>query len=281
MKIVGVQLLCNNECENSTILEPMLHSRFDARHGWFVEFAIADRVITGCCQEIDMKNTRLIGLDTIDTVPLHELVYERLNKALMAGQIRPGEKLTSRKLARELGTSDMPVRAALLRLQSLRALDQLPNGSLTLPIMTRERFVDLMNTRLVCESAATEVAGRRVTKQELKAITKDCAALTQAARDHNIDEYLLRNYEFKFRIYRASHSESLLFLIEALWLQVGPFLRQFGDRFNGNLAGILEIDYHEETVEALAAGDAQTAATAIRKDIAAGAEFLLKHGKFA
>ena len=92
---------------------PRAHAacEFDARRGWFTEFAIANRVIPGCCQEIDMKNTRLIGLDTIDTVPLYELVYERLNKALMAGQIRPGEKLTSRKLARELGTSDMPVRA--------------------------------------------------------------------------------------------------------------------------------------------------------------------------
>jgi DNA-binding GntR family transcriptional regulator len=64
-------------------------------------------------------------------------------------------------------------------------------------------------------------------------------------------------------------------------LQVGPFLRQFGGRFNGSLAGILEIDYHEEAIEALGRGDAKAAAEAIRSDIAAGAEFLLEHGEFA
>ncbi|MGY9050084.1 hypothetical protein P775_14000 [Puniceibacterium antarcticum] len=50
------------------------------------------------------------------TQPLHEVVYARLRHAIMSGLIAPGRKLTSRKLARELGTSDMPVRSALLRL---------------------------------------------------------------------------------------------------------------------------------------------------------------------
>jgi DNA-binding GntR family transcriptional regulator len=230
---------------------------------------------------VNLKNATPIGLGAINTVPLHEIVYRRITRALMAGQIRPHQKLTSRKLALELGTSDMPVRAALLRLQALKALDQLPNGSLILPRMTRERYADLMNSRLLCEPAATKAAGHRVTKQELKAIKQECAALTQAAKEQDIDEYLLRNYEYKFRIYHASHSESLIFLIETLWLQVGPFLRQFGGRFGGELAGILEIDYHEEAVEALERGDAEAAGEAIRKDIAAGAEFLLEHGEFA
>lgn len=228
-----------------------------------------------------MSDKRPIGLSPIDAAPLHEIVYRQITRALMAGQIRPGRKLTSRKLAQELGTSDMPVRAALLRLKALKALDQLPNGSLTLPTMTRERYADLASARLVCEPAATEVAGRRMTKRELRGIKKECAALTRAAQSQDIDEYLLRNYEFKFRIYHASHSESLIFLIETLWLRIGPFLRQFGGRFDGNLSGILEIDFHQEVVEALERGDAKAAADAIRSDIAAGAEFLLEHGEFA
>lgn len=231
--------------------------------------------------ETGLKNTSPIGLGTIDTVPLHEIVYQRLNRALMAGQIVPGQKLTSRKLAHELGTSDMPVRAALLRLQALKALDQLPNGSLVLPSMTRERYADLMDARLICEPAATAAASQSVTTQELKAIKKESAALTQAARNQDIDAYLLHNYEFKFQIYRASHSEALNFLIETLWLQVGPFLRQFGGRFNGNLDGILEIDYHEEVVDALERGDAAAAGDAMRRDIAEGKEFLLEHAEFA
>lgn len=227
-----------------------------------------------------MKDTHSLGLGTIEATPLHEIVYQRLTHALMSGQIKPDQKLTSRKIANELGTSDMPVRAALSKLQSLRALSQLPNGSLTLPLMTRERFHDLMKTRQVCEGAATELACQNITKPELKAIKKECLSLTLAAQNQDIDEYLLRNYEFKFLIYRASHSESLIFLIETLWLQIGPFLRQFGSHFHGDLGKILEIDFHEEVVEALERRDGEAAASAIRKDIAEGTHFLLEHGQF-
>lgn len=231
--------------------------------------------------ETDVKNTTPLGLGTIDTVPLHEIVYQRLNRALMAGQIRPGQKLTSRKVAQELGTSDMPVRAALSRLQALKALDPLPNGSLVLPQMTRERFSDLTASRLICEPAATEAAAKSIGKADLKVLRRECDGLTQAARDQDIDEYLIRNHEFKFSIYRAAGSQSLLFLIETLWLQVGPFLRQFSGKFDGNLSGILEIDYHEEVVEALARGDGLAARKAMHADIAEGAEYLLANAEFA
>lgn len=226
-----------------------------------------------------MRNSP-IGLGTVETVPLHELVYQRLNRALMSGQIKPGQKLSSRKLAQELGTSDMPVRAALSKLQALKALEQLPNGTLVLPGMTRERFADLMRSRMICEPAATEAAAASVGKAELRNIRRESVALTQAARDQNLDAYLLHNYEFKFSIYRSSGSESLLFLIETLWLQIGPFLRQFGGQFGGNLAGILELDYHEEIVDALSERDGKAAADLIRKDISDGAEFLAEHGEF-
>ncbi|WP_252192839.1 GntR family transcriptional regulator [Rhizobium sp. CSW-27] len=228
-----------------------------------------------------MKASAPIGLGSIETVPLHEIVYQRLNRALMSGQIKPGQKLTSRKLAVELGTSDMPVRAALAKLQALKALEQLQNGSHVLPPMTRTRFGDLTKSRLICEPAATRQAAGLMSKTQLNATRKACHALTQAARDQDIDAYLLHNYEFKFSIYRASGIESLLFLIETLWLQIGPFLRQFSGQFGGDLAGILDIDYHEEVVAALERQEGDAAAALIGRDIAEGADYLLAHARFA
>ncbi|MFB9983646.1 GntR family transcriptional regulator [Mesorhizobium kowhaii] len=71
-----------------------------------------------------MADKTQFGLTAVDTVPLHEKVYLELVRALMSGQFLPGQKLTSRKLAKELGTSDMPVRSAFMRLQALRALSR-------------------------------------------------------------------------------------------------------------------------------------------------------------
>ena len=117
--------------------------------------------------------------------------------------------------------------------------------------MTRQHFADLMNTRVLCEGAATARATQNMTPAEVKALKKACTALTKAAQSQDLDAYLACNYEFKFQIYRTSQSESLVFIIEMLWLQVGPFLRQFAKRFNGDLSRVLELDYHEDALAAI------------------------------
>ena len=76
--------------------------------------------------------------------------------------------------------------------RSLRALEVLPNGSLILPKMTRDRFADLMATRVLCEGQAAELAAFGATDAELRAIRRAGAALTQAALDQDIDDYLER-----------------------------------------------------------------------------------------
>ncbi|MFW2545685.1 GntR family transcriptional regulator [Primorskyibacter sp. 2E107] len=227
-----------------------------------------------------MNKQQPIGLSPVETQPLHEVVYQRLHHALMSGQFEPGRKLTSRKLAKELGTSDMPVRSALLRLQALHALDQLPNGSMVLPAMTRERFDDLMTSRLVCEPAAARRAAAALDRSGLLKLRQVAVALTAAAEDQDIDSYLIYNHDFKFSIYQACGSPSLLFLIETLWLQVGPFLRQFSGQFGNDLRGILELDYHDEIVKRIADGDSNAAAELLARDIREGHEFLIEHGQF-
>lgn len=227
-----------------------------------------------------MKQNTPIGLAPVETQRLHEVVYEKLRHALMSGQIASGRKLTSRKLAQELGTSDMPVRSALLRLQALRALDQLGNGSMVLPAMTRDRFADLMTTRLICEPAAARVAANGLDRAGLRQLRQSAFALTAAAEDQDIDAYLLHNHEFKFGIYAACGSPSLLFLIETLWLQVGPFLRQFSGQFGNDLRGILELDYHDEIVKRLEDKDGEGAAELLQRDIAEGYKFLMQNGQF-
>ncbi len=101
-----------------------------------------------------------------------------------------------------------------------------------------------------------------------------------AAKDGDISKYLIMNKEFKFAIYEAASNATLLFLIEILWLQVGPFLTRYADQFEGGLSGILEIDHHEEAVAALERGDGAAARAAIEQDIRDGAAYLLEHAVF-
>ena len=54
----------------------------------------------------------------IESATLQERVYRELAHSIMTGHYAPGEALTIRALAADLGTSVMPVREALQRLYS-------------------------------------------------------------------------------------------------------------------------------------------------------------------
>jgi DNA-binding GntR family transcriptional regulator len=174
----------------------------------------------------------------------------------------------------------MPVRSAFMRLQALRALSPMPNGSVEVPVISAEGFSQLTAVRTILEGAATELAAKLINGNNLRAIRRHCTELTSAARKGDIDDYLRKNYNFKFSIYRHCGNEQMIFLIETVWMQVGPFLRNLTTGFEDNLAAILDIDYHEEAVAAIEAQDGPRARAAIVRDINDGATHLLQHVKF-
>src|SRR5688500_16434787 len=94
---------------------------------------------------------------------LNEEVYQQLKQALMTGRIAPGSTMTIRSLAASFGISPMPVREALRRLVAEHVLVLLPNRSVSLPIITRERFREITRIRTSLEGLAAEEATPLVT----------------------------------------------------------------------------------------------------------------------
>ena len=157
----------------------------------------------------------------IDFAPLHERVYVELRQALMSGKFEPGQKLTSRKLAAALGTSDMPVRAAISRLTAEGGLVQRSNGTFIVPRVTRPAFKELMELRSLLESRATSLACGRIDAEGLRRLHKYSDELDRAAAADEILKYLDVNQKLKFTIYSYCGSPKLYLLIEILWASSG------------------------------------------------------------
>jgi DNA-binding GntR family transcriptional regulator len=216
------------------------------------------------------RSTGLSELTQLARDPLHERVYLELKRALMAGRLSPGSKLTVRGVAEALGTSNSPVRAALNRLFAERAIDLLPNGSMIVPRISAERFVDLMNSRILLEGHAAELATPHFSAAQLRRVAELGQLLDASATERNITDYLDLNQKFKFSLYEQCRSESLLSLIESIWIQVGPVLNHYAP----TLPRVLEIDYHHAVIQALRSGDPSAVRTAIVRDLSEGRDFL-------
>jgi DNA-binding GntR family transcriptional regulator len=210
------------------------------------------------------------GLARLERETLHERAYDEVKKAIMGGAIAPGEPMTIRALAKALGTSVMPVREALRRLVAERALELLPNRSVTLPVMTADKFDEIVRIRLALEGLMAETAARHVTPDELKRMSRLNDEMIAKLRQ-GTKRYLALNQEFHFQLYQAARMPQAMSIVETLWLQIGPFLHHVSTDFGQPDF----LDHHEAMLKALAKRDGAKARAAIEADIGEAAQSII------
>lgn len=117
-----------------------------------------------------------------------------LRDLIFSGAAAPGARITEPWLAKRLGLSRTPVRAALLRLEGEGLVEALPGGGHAVRVFTHADVADAIELRGVLEGAVARIAAERGAPPEA------LAALTEAA--DAIDAALSAS-ELKFERYAA------------------------------------------------------------------------------
>jgi len=212
-----------------------------------------------------------LAMPKLQRSTLNEEVYLQLKQALMTGRIAPGSTMTIRSLAASFGISVMPVREALRRLVAEHVLVLLPNRSVSLPIITRERFREITRIRTSLEGLAAEEATPLVSAEDIRQM----AAINDEMEQPNTTkhpEYLVMNREFHFRLYQSARLPTLVKIIESLWLQIGPLLTIQQGVYESE--GKLVQTQHRRLLQALKKRDAAGARAAIVSDIEDAAKII-------
>lgn len=209
---------------------------------------------------------------------VHQRVFEALRQAIMSGGFPPGQAVTIRGLAERMGVSAMPVREALRRLVAERALTLLDNRRVRVPMMTAERFDELLAARMALETEAAARALPLIDAERQEALTAINARIDAALTQGEADEVVAENLLFHLTLYRARPQSVLLPLIESVWLQTGPFMRVALEDCPPAPGG---VDFHQEALAAIAAGDAAALRRAISEDIRTGIGHLARSGRLA
>jgi len=201
-----------------------------------------------------------------DGETLAQRVYLRLRADILAGRIAPGQSLTIRGLAGRLGVSAMPVREALRRLISERALELQDNRRVRIPPMSIERFEDLLHARVTLETEAAERALPYIDHERLDELRRIDRALEEASARKDLDQWMELNFRFHSCIYDARPQSALMPLIESLWLQIAPFMRRALTEIEGHYVE----DRHVEALRAIEARNRIGLRIAIEADIRDG-----------
>lgn len=194
---------------------------------------------------------------------LQDHVFRQLRELILNGEIAPGQQVTIQGLAEAFEVSTMPVREALKRLSAEKALTVVSGRSIGIPPLSAERLEDLRRVRVEVEGLAAAWASERIDGETLSELETGLAAMKAAAASGDVKSYLRANRAFHFLIYRSAGSETLLAMIESLWLQISPYFHLLHG--SGNYA--VANEQHEAMLAAIRAGDAAALRTAVRADI--------------
>jgi DNA-binding GntR family transcriptional regulator len=198
-------------------------------------------------------------------------IYREMKELILDGGMAPGELVTIQSLAEAFGVSAMPVREALQRLTAEKALTIVSGRSVGIPELKASRLRDLCRVRLEIETLATRWAVGNLRTDGISKLEKLVTVMAAAVREGDPRRYVRANHELHFGIYRAAGSETLLSIIEALWLQVSPYFHLLHG--SGNYASANH--QHRELLIALRNDDPVAASQCIRADIEDAAKVLL------
>lgn len=214
--------------------------------------------------------SRRAPLSPVGRETLHDRVYNELRRSLIHGMFEAGQPLRILDLADTLQTSSMPVREALGRLVSEQALEALPNRTVRVPVITRERLDDLARARRIIEGQITALALPNLAAEDfvrLRQLTADYDAASRGDDPDKAHHASELNHDFHFAIYRAAGSAVLIPIVESLWLQSGPYVRAAAD-IHDEAHDIPATHYHWALIDALERGDEPASVKALTEDIA-------------
>ena len=204
--------------------------------------------------------------------PLGDRVYATLREYVRAGRIPTGQPLQEAALAAQLGVSRTPVREALARLAS-EGLVEAEGRSFTLPALSVGDIEDIYALRFLLEPEALRLIAAE--KPERKTLAPLRAALDDMAAAHEARDgaaFMEANYRYRDAWTALVPNKRLVRAIH-LYADHVRYLRAF--TLDDAAVRLLVLKGLKRLALALAAGDGEAAAAAMRSHLANAQRILL------
>lgn len=191
-----------------------------------------------------------------DYKPLRDVIFATLREAIVAGELKPGERLLEVKLADKMGVSRTPVREAIRKLELEGLVVMLPRKGAHVANLSAKDIANVLEIRAALDALATVLAANRITDSELKELERIHEQFISCVEKNNIQGAIKKDVEFHDAIYRAARNEKLVQVSGNLWEQVQRFRVVYLRDYDSVKAVIKE---HSDILKAISAKDADAA----------------------
>ncbi|MFQ6551306.1 GntR family transcriptional regulator [Aestuariibius insulae] len=196
-------------------------------------------------------------------------IAKALEELIFDGTFANGERLDEVRLAEQFGVSRTPFREALQRLSLSGLIELIPHRGAFVRQPGPVELIEMFEVMAELEAACGRLAAMRIADEALEDLREANERCHEAIERGDPDAYYAENERFHQIIYAQSGNAFLEQETTRLHKRLRPFRRQ-QLRFRGRMAQ--SMDEHEAIVEALVAGDPETASTRLRGHVAVQGE---------
>lgn len=203
---------------------------------------------------------------------LSESAAEVLRKAILNGQLKPGEWLRQEALAEEMGISQITVRDALNRLVGEGMAVRVPYKGVRVVSLDVGDIENICAMRGLLEGLAAELAAESITPEELDQMRKLLPETTISVEMESVERAREANREFHEIAIRACRQPFLIRLLKQLWDWLDPYML-YGGAFQISEEAWEELlkyserdlERHAQLLEALETRDGEQARRVVEK----------------
>jgi DNA-binding GntR family transcriptional regulator len=191
-------------------------------------------------------------------------VVQALEQDILAGVLRPGDRLDERQLGERFGLSRTPIREALLQLTASGLALSEPRRGTVVAAVTLTELIEMFEVMVELEALCADLAARRMTPAQIArlAARHDAAQPFVETSDH--DGYYLANVQFHEALYAGARNAFLERQTLYLSRRLSPY-RRLQLRRPRRLA--TSNQEHARIIDAIRKADGDAAARIMREHV--------------
>ncbi|MCF4006024.1 GntR family transcriptional regulator [Corynebacterium uropygiale] len=154
-----------------------------------------------------------------------ERAYQLLKYRITRNEYAPGHRLVLSTLAESLGSSVVPVREAVRRLEAEGLIDYLPNVGPRVAMVNDNMYTDCMQLIAILEGAATALAAPHLTEEDLARARELNESMRESLAAFDPRAFTTLNRAFHETLFTRCPNTDLVELIENQWERL-DYLRE-------------------------------------------------------
>lgn len=154
---------------------------------------------------------------------LSEEAYAEIRRALLRGNLEPGQRLSEPELALKFKTSRSPIREALMRLEHEGFVERLANGRLRVATLDINDLEQLYVVRANVEGLAARLATPLLRTVDLERMGESVEEMERCVKKRNAAGAIATGQEFHDVIIRECGNQALVEVLEGLRTRINRF----------------------------------------------------------